>query len=70
MDKPRRRAPTLYGIAAFKLGKGFLFLLLALGIYTLSDNNLPNEFRALIQWFKLDPGHDFFQRLILRNPDL
>ncbi len=37
-----------------------------MGIYTLSDNNLPNEFRALIQWFKLDPGHDFFQRLSLR----
>lgn len=61
-----RRAPTLYGIAIFKLGKGIFFLLLALGIYTLSDNNLPNEFRAFIQWFKLDPGHEFFQRVMLR----
>ena len=66
MEESRRRAPTLYGIAAFKLGKGLFFLLLALSFYTLSDNNLPNEFRAMVQWFRLDPAHAFFQRVIVR----
>ena len=59
----RARAPTLYGIAVFKLGKGLLFTLLALGVYTLSDNNLPEEFRSLLQWFHLDPERKFFVRL-------
>jgi uncharacterized membrane protein (DUF2068 family) len=64
-EKPRR-APTLYGITAFKLGKGIFFLLLGLGIYTLSDNNLPEEFRNLVRWFKLDPGHVFFEHILTR----
>jgi uncharacterized membrane protein (DUF2068 family) len=58
-----RRAPTLYGIALFKLGKGVLFLLLALGVYTLSDNNLPDEFRQLMEWFRLDPERKFLAAL-------
>ncbi len=59
----RPRAPTLYGIALFKMGKGLIFTLLALGVYTLSDNNLPEEFRGLLQWFHLDPERKFFVRL-------
>lgn len=64
--RPTKRAPTLYGIAAFKLGKGLIFLLFALGIYTLSDNDLPREFRTLIEWMRLDPGHEFFRNTLAK----
>ena len=44
VPKPKR-APTLYFIAAVKLVKGLAALLLALGVYSLNDNNLPADFR-------------------------
>jgi uncharacterized membrane protein (DUF2068 family) len=56
----KKRAPTLYAIITIKLGKGLLLLLLGLGVYTLSDNNLPQEFRATVQFFHLDPEKKFF----------
>jgi len=37
-----------------------LLLLLALGFYTLSNNNLPQEFQHLLSFLKLDPEHQFF----------
>ena len=40
----KKRAPTLYIIIALKLGKGLLLLLLAAGVYSLHDNNLPEDF--------------------------
>ena len=43
-----KRAPTLYFIIGFKLLKGLLALLLALGFYSLTDNNLPEDFQKLI----------------------
>lgn len=51
----RRRAPTLLGIALFKLGKGVLFLALALVLWALSDDNISLEFRDFAQWLKLNP---------------
>lgn len=62
----KRSAPTLFGIATFKLGKGLIFSIIALSIYTLSDNDLPKEFRGLITWFHLDPGRAFFTDIILK----
>jgi uncharacterized membrane protein (DUF2068 family) len=59
----KRRAPTLYVIIAIKLGKGLLLLLLAAGVYSLSDNNLPQEFRQVLQFFHLDPEKKFFTEL-------
>jgi uncharacterized membrane protein (DUF2068 family) len=59
----KRRAPTLYVIIAFKLVKGSLLLLLALGVYSLSDNNLPEEFRQLLQFLHLDPEKKFFSNI-------
>jgi len=50
----------LFGIATFKLVKGLFFIAVALGIYTLSNNNLPAEFRELVRWFHLDPETKFF----------
>jgi uncharacterized membrane protein (DUF2068 family) len=58
-----KRAPTLYFIIAFKLLKGTLLLLLALGAYSLSDNNLPEEFRHLLEFLHLDPEKKFFTDL-------
>lgn len=59
----KKRAPTLYAIIGIKLLKGTLLLLLALGAYSLSDNNLPEEFRHLLKFFHLDPERRFFAEL-------
>lgn len=40
-----KRAPTLYAIIVFKLGKGLLFAGIALALYLLSDNNLPADYQ-------------------------
>lgn len=62
----KKRAPTLYVIIAIKLIKGLLLLLLGLGVYSLSDNNLPAEFRQLLQTLHLDPEKKFFTDLAER----
>jgi uncharacterized membrane protein (DUF2068 family) len=59
----RKRAPTLYVIITIKLLKGLLLLLLGLGVYSLSDNNLPAEFRGFLEFFHLDPENRFFSEL-------
>jgi uncharacterized membrane protein (DUF2068 family) len=59
----KKRAPTLYVIIAIKLLKGVLLLLLALGVYSLSDNNLPAQFRGLLQFLHIDPEKKFFSDL-------
>jgi uncharacterized membrane protein (DUF2068 family) len=56
----KKRAPTLYVIIAMKLAKGFLLLLLAARVYTMHDNNLPEEFRQGLEFFHLDPEKKFF----------
>jgi uncharacterized membrane protein (DUF2068 family) len=57
------RAPTLYIIIAIKLIKGLLLLLVGLGVYRLSDNNLPAEFHQALEFFHLDPEKRFFTLL-------
>jgi uncharacterized membrane protein (DUF2068 family) len=52
---PKQRAPTLMGIALFKLGKGVVFLLISIALYCLSDDNITEEFRQLVHWLKLSP---------------
>jgi uncharacterized membrane protein (DUF2068 family) len=60
----RSKTPAgLYGIIAFKAVKGLFFMSLAFGIYSLIDNNLPEEFRRLLHFFKLDPERQFFQNI-------
>jgi uncharacterized membrane protein (DUF2068 family) len=59
----KQRAPTLYLIILLKLAKGLLLLLLAAGVYSLQDNNLPAEFRETLQFFHLDPEKKFFTEL-------
>ena len=71
-DPVKRHAPTLYAIIAFKLLKGSLFLTLAIVLYCLSDNNLPEEYRNflekpfvqyLLQTLRVHPGNKFFTHL-------
>ena len=66
----RRHAPTYIGIIVFKLVKGLSFLGLALTAYTLSDNNLPEEYRhllenlqPLLELLRVHPGNKFFTHL-------
>jgi len=59
----KTRAPTLWIIIGIKLIKGLLLLLIGLGFYSLSDNNLPVEFRHLLVIFHLDPEKKFFVEL-------
>ncbi len=59
----KQRAPTLYFIIGFKLVKGLILILLAFGVYSLTDNNLPQEFHSLLQFLHLDPEKRFFTEL-------
>jgi uncharacterized membrane protein (DUF2068 family) len=58
-----KKAPTLYVIIILKLLKGFLFVGLALMVYTLSDNDLPAEFQHWLQVFKANPERKFWSDL-------
>ncbi len=59
----KRRAPTLYVIIGIKLIKGTLLLLLALGVYSLADNDLIHDYRAFLHWIHVDPERQFFTDL-------
>ena len=59
----KKRAPTLYAIIAIKLLKGSLFVAFAVVAYTLSDNDLPAEYRNLLHWLRLNPERRFFTDL-------
>jgi uncharacterized membrane protein (DUF2068 family) len=59
----KKRAPTLYFIIGIKLAKGILFLLLALGVYHISDDNLPELFRQVLTFLHIDPEKKFFADL-------
>jgi uncharacterized membrane protein (DUF2068 family) len=61
-EKPKK-APTLYFIVGIKALKGIAALLLALGAYSLTDNNLPDEFRRLLEFLHVDPEKRFFADL-------
>jgi len=62
----KKRAPTLYFIVVVKLMKGVAALLLALGAFSLTDNNLPEDFRKLMGVFHIDPEKRFFLDLAQR----
>src|SRR5258708_424842 len=59
----RKAAPTLYAIISIKLIKGLIFLILAIVAYTLSDNDLPSEYRELLHHLRLNPERKFFVAL-------
>jgi uncharacterized membrane protein (DUF2068 family) len=59
----KKRAPTLYAIIGIKLLKGLLFLSLAVIAYTISDNDLPTEYRNMLHLLRLNPERRFFTDL-------
>ena len=65
-DLVKKRAPTLYAIIALKLLKGLLFVTLAIVAYTLSDNDLPAEYRHLLQHLRVNPERRFWADLAIQ----
>lgn len=62
-DLIKKPAPTLYGIIIFKLVKGAIFVVMAITAYTLSDNNLPVEFKKVMDFLSVTPANKFFAHL-------
>ena len=67
--KPKR-APTLYFIIGVKFFKGLAALLLALGAYSLTDNDLPSDCQNLLLSLHLDPEKKFFVDLASRVAEI
>jgi uncharacterized membrane protein (DUF2068 family) len=65
-EPARKRAPTLYAIIVIKLLKGLLFLTLAIVAYTLSDNDLPAEYKNLLHHLRVNPERKFWADLALQ----
>src|SRR4051812_28753576 len=68
----KKPAPTFFGIIVFKLVKGSAFLALAIVLYCLSDNNLPQEYKdflakpamqEILHVLRVHPGNKFFTHL-------
>ena len=62
----KKRAPTLWAIIAIKLLKGLLFLTLAVVAYTLSDNDLPADYKNLLHHLRFNPERKFWADLASR----
>jgi hypothetical protein len=62
-EQIKKRAPTLYVIITLKLLKGLLFVALAVVAYTLSDNDLPAEYRNVLHHLRVNPERKFWADL-------
>jgi uncharacterized membrane protein (DUF2068 family) len=71
-EAPLRRAPTLYLIILFKLGKGLLAVFLALFLYCQPATQLPAEYEKLMgrpsvqqvfHYLRIHPENKFFMHL-------
>jgi uncharacterized membrane protein (DUF2068 family) len=71
-EAPLRRAPTLYLIILFKLGKGLLAVFLALFLYCQPTTQLPAEYEKLMSrpsvqqvfhYLRIHPENKFFMHL-------
>jgi uncharacterized membrane protein (DUF2068 family) len=69
-EQVKKRAPTLYAIIAIKLLKGLLFVTLAVVAYQLSDNDLPADYRNLLQQLRLNPERKFWADLAVQVGNL
>ena len=58
-----KRAPTLYLIAAFKIFKGALLLLIAFLIFAMAKADLPALFDGFLRWVHIDPENRFFSAI-------
>jgi uncharacterized membrane protein (DUF2068 family) len=63
LTAPTKRAPTLYGIIAFKLIRGIFLLAIAMQVFHLVGTELRPHFEAAVRKVKLDPETVFFDRL-------
>jgi len=63
LSPPAQRAPTLYGIIAFKLIRGILLLMLAMKVYTMVGHDVRPHFDEAVRRLRLDPETAFFDRL-------
>ncbi len=59
----RKPELTLDAIIAIKLFKGLLFVAIAIGFYTLSDNDLNLEYNQLLRYLHIDGSRKFFLNL-------
>ena len=66
----KKPAPTLYAIIGIKLLKGLLFVTLAIVMWTLSDNDLPSDFRNLLQHLRFNPERKFWTDLAVKIGEL
>ena len=66
MSSPNNRPPGLWSIVVFKLGKGILFFSIAFGLWSLMDNNLPEDLRQLLQQLHFDPERRFWADISAR----
>lgn len=66
----KKRAPTLYLIVGIKLLKGTVALLLAFGVHSLRDANLPEMFQKLLEFLHFDPEKKFFVELANRVAEI
>ncbi len=65
-----KRAPTLYVIVTLKILKGLLFVAVAVGLYALSDNDLPSEYQHWLQIIKANPERKFWTDIARQVSDL
>lgn len=59
----KKPAPTLYVIIGIKLLKGLMFVGLAIVAYTLSDNDLPADYRNFLHHLRINPERKFWADL-------
>lgn len=63
MSAGKQSAFGLYAIIVFKLVKGLLLLSLAFGVYTLINDDLPEQLGRLLRAVRIDPERQFFEDL-------
>jgi uncharacterized membrane protein (DUF2068 family) len=66
VEQVKKRAPTLYAIIVLKLLKGLLFVSVTIVAYTLSDNDLPAEYRDLLHHLRFNPERKFWADLAVQ----
>jgi uncharacterized membrane protein (DUF2068 family) len=63
-DAPaKKRAVGLYTIIAIKLGKALLLVAVALGLFSLMDDDLPATFDQIVRTLRLNPEWEFLSAL-------
>ena len=65
-DGFQRRAPTLYIIIVVKLLKFALFVGLAVGIYLVSDDDLPADYQWMLHFLHFNPEQRFWADLAVK----